>query len=155
MNEHRPVSSNSVFLSDCARIHQQWHDRAKSLDTEGLLALYAKEAVLESPLVQAIFDDRESGILRGHREIRPFFEEGARRRPNALVRWHRTGRWLSDGERLLVWEYPRQAPDGDQVDLVEVMEIADGLIQHHRVYWGSFGTALLTRSAVDKVRKMA
>src|SRR5215469_18745540 len=105
MNEHRPVSSISVFLSDCARIHQQWHDRAKSLDTEGLLALYAKEAVLESPLVQAIFDDRESGILRGHREIRLFFEEGARRRPNALVRWHRTGRWLTDGERLLVWEF--------------------------------------------------
>jgi hypothetical protein len=154
MNEHRSAS-NSVFLSDCARIHQQWHDRAKSLDTEGLLALYAKEAVLETPLVQAIFDDRESGILRGHREIRPFFEEGARRRPNALVRWHRTGRWLTDGERLLVWEYPRQAPDGDQVDLVEVMEIADGLIQYHRVYWGWFGTALLTRSAVDKVRKVA
>ena len=65
------------------------------------------------------------------------------------------GRWLTDGERLLVWEYPRQAPDGDQVDLVEVMEIADGLIQYHRVYWGWFGTALLTRSAVDKVRKMA
>ena len=154
MNEHRPASDGD-FLSDCARIHQQWHDRAKSRDAEGLLALYAKEAVLETPLAQAIFDGRESGILRGHREIRPFFEEGARRRPNALVRWHRTGRWLTDGERLLVWEYPRQAPDGDQVDLVEVMEIADGLIQHHRVYWGWFGTALLTRSAADKVRKVA
>lgn len=154
MNGHRPAS-NGDFLSDCARIHQQWHDRAKSRDAEGLLALYAKEGVLESPLVQAIFDGRGSGILRGHREIRPFFEEGARRRPNALVRWHRTGRWLTDGERLLVWEYPRQAPDGDQVDLVEVMEIADGLIQHHRVYWGWFGTALLTRGAVDKVRQKA
>jgi hypothetical protein len=154
MNEYRQASDGD-FLSDCARIHQQWHDRAKSRDTEGLLALYAKEAVLETPLVQAIFDGRESGILRGHREIRPFFEEGARRRPNTLVRWHRTGRWLTDGERLLVWEYPRQAPDGDQVDLVEVMEIADGLIQHHRIYWGWFGTALLTRGAVDKARQMA
>jgi hypothetical protein len=35
------------------------------------------------------------------------------------------------------------------------MEIADGFIQHHRVYWGWFGTPLLMRSAVDKVRKMA
>jgi hypothetical protein len=43
-----------------------------------------------------------------------------------FVRWHRTGRWLTDGERLLIWEYPRAAPDGDQVDLIEVMEIADG-----------------------------
>jgi len=52
------------------------------------------------------------------------------------VRWHRTGKWLTDGERLLVWEYPRQAPDGDQVDIVEVVEIAEGLIQCHRIYWG-------------------
>jgi len=145
---------DDAFLSDCARIHQQWHERAKSRDTEGLLALYARDAVLETPLVQAIFDDRESGVLHGHQEIRPFFEEGARRRPNALVRWHRRGKWLTDGERLLIWEYPRQAPDGDQVDLVEVMEIADGLIQHHRIYWGWFGTALLTRSAVRRKERV-
>jgi len=154
MNENRPAS-NRDFLSDCARIHQQWHDRAKSRDTEGLLALYAVDAVLETPLVQAIFDGRDSGILHGHREIRPFFEEGARRRPNALVRWHRTNKWFTDGERFLIWEYPRQAPDGNQVDLIEVMEIAGGLIQHHRVYWGWFGTALLTRSAVDKAGRIA
>ena len=154
MSEYRPAYDDA-FLHDCMRVHEQWHERAKSRDTEGLLALYAKEAVLETPLVQAIFDGRESGILQGHREIRPFFEEGARRRPNALVSWHRTGKWLTDGERLLVWEYPRQAPDGDQVDIVEVIEIADGLIQCHRIYWGWFGSQLLTRSAVDKARKAA
>jgi hypothetical protein len=31
---------------------------------------------------------------------------------------------------------PRETPAGDQMDFVEVMEIKDGLIQHHRVYWG-------------------
>jgi steroid Delta-isomerase len=154
MSESR-LTCDDAFLHDCMRIHEQWHEHAKSRNTEGLLALYAKEAVLETPLVQAIFDGRESGILHGHREIRPFFEEGARRLPNALVRWHRTGKWLTDGARLLIWEYPRQAPDGDQVDIVEVMEIADGLIQYHRIYWGWFGTQLLMRSAVDKARKAA
>ena len=154
MGQHRPAYDQG-FLQDCMRIHQQWHERAKSRDTEGLLALYDKAAVLETPLVQAIFDSRENGILRGHREIRPFFEEAARGLPNALVRWHRTGKWLTDGERLLVWEYPRRAPDGDQVEIVEVMEIADGLIQYHRIYWGWFGTQLLTRSAVDKAKKAA
>jgi steroid Delta-isomerase len=139
-----------AFLGDCERIHRQWHECATARDTPGLLALYANDAVFESPLVPSILDSHPSGTLRGHVEIRPFFEEGARRRPNDLVRWYRTGEWLTDGKRLLVWEYPRQTPDGDQVDLVEVMEIADGLIQHHRVYWGWFGTALLTRSAVDK-----
>src|SRR5262245_21157431 len=154
MSENRSAY-DQAFLQDCMRIHQQWHERAKARDTEGLLALYAKEAVLETPLVQAIFDGRESGILHGHREIRPFFEEGARRLPNALVRWHRTEKWLTEGERLLVWEYPRQTPDGDKVEILEVMEDADGLIQWHRIYWGWFGTKLLTRSAVDKARKAA
>ncbi|MGB6747013.1 MAG: nuclear transport factor 2 family protein [Xanthobacteraceae bacterium] len=141
-----------AFLADCDRIHREWHERAKSRDTDGLLALYAPGATLESPLVQAIFDGCASGTLRGHDEIQPFFAEGARRRPNALVRWHRTGKWLADGERMLVWEYPRATPDGDQVDILEVMEIADGLIQHHRIYWGWFGTGLLARSAVGKVK---
>jgi hypothetical protein len=145
----------ATFMADCERIHREWHERAKARDTEGLLALYAADAVFESPLVQAVLDGRPTGALRGHRELRHFFEEGARRRPNELVRWYRTDTWLTDGERLLVWEYPRAAPDGDQVDLVEVMEIADGLIQHHRVFWGWFGTALLTRSAVAKAERMS
>lgn len=35
---------------------------------------------------------------------------------------------------------------------VEVMEIAGGLIQHHRIYWGWFGSGLLVRSAVEKAK---
>jgi hypothetical protein len=30
------------------------------------------------------------------------------------------------------------------------MEIVDGLIQHHRIYRGWFGSAMLTRSAIAK-----
>ena len=33
------------FLADCARIHGEWHERAKSVDTEGLLAVYSKDVV--------------------------------------------------------------------------------------------------------------
>jgi steroid Delta-isomerase len=149
----QPTPHANTFLSDCDRIHREWHARAKALDTEGLLALYAADAALESPLVNAILEDRSSGILHGHSELRLFFAEGARRRPNELVRWYRTGTWLSDGERLLVWEYPRAAPDGDQVDILEVMDIVDGLIQHHRIYWGWFGSGMLTRSAIAKAAR--
>ena len=35
-----------------------------------------------------------------------------------------------------MWEYPRVTEDGQQMDLVEVMEIEDGLIKRHCVYWG-------------------
>ena len=31
------------------------------------------------------------------------------------------------------------------MDIVEVMEVRDGLIRHHRVYWGWFGFGLLRR----------
>jgi steroid delta-isomerase len=71
------------------------------------------------------------------------------------VRWYRTGTFLTDGRRVLIWEYPRAAPDGDQADLVEVMEIEGGLIQHHRVYWGWKGSLLiapaLSRRATARV----
>jgi steroid Delta-isomerase len=50
---------------------------------------------------------------------------------------------------MLTWEYPRATPEGDQVDLVEVMDVADGLIAQHRVYWGWFGFKTLV-AALDK-----
>ncbi len=144
----RKSTSPGEFAQHCERVHREWHDRAKVRDTEGLLALYATEAVLESPLVPAILDGKSDGVLRGHAELRHFFSEGAARRPNELVRWHRTGEWLTDGRRMLIWEYPRAAPDGDQVDLAEVMEIADGLIQYHRIYWGWKGANLIAPALV-------
>jgi hypothetical protein len=49
-----------------------------------------------------------------------------------------------------VWEYPRETPEGDQVDILEVMEIRDGLIAAHRIYWGWVGTDLLIGNAVAK-----
>ncbi len=129
----------------CARIYEAWHERARAGDVEGLLALYAQGATLETPLIPAILDDTPRGELHGHAALRRFFEEGTRRRPNNLVRWYRTGTYLCDG-RTLFWEYPRAAPDGEQIDIAEVMEIADGLIQRHRIYWGWFGYAMLQRS---------
>ena len=36
------------------------------------------------------------------------------------------------------------------MDIVEVMDIADGLIRHHRIYWGWFGVRLLTATAIRR-----
>src|SRR5882757_899352 len=85
------------------------------------------------------------GIGRSDRSSRR-----ARRRPNELVRRYRTDNWFTDGKRILVWEYPRQAPDGGQIELMEVMEIEHGLIQHHRIYWGWFGVNQLTQNGTRK-----
>jgi hypothetical protein len=44
-----------------------------------------------------------------------------------------------------MWEYPRLAPNGEQMDFAEVMEIEQGLIKKHRVYWGWYGVGVLMR----------
>jgi hypothetical protein len=135
-------------MDDCKRIYEQWDLFARTGAIAELLDLYADDAVFESPLVPAILD-QPSGALRGRAELEHFFTEGVRRRPNELVRWHRTGFYLCDGHTL-VWEYPRETPHGDQVDLLEFMQIADGRIKTHVVYWGWVGTGLLIRNAVAK-----
>jgi hypothetical protein len=40
---------------------------------------------------------------------------------------------------------PKGGADREQMDFVEVMEIEDRLIQHHRVYWGWFGHHILEK----------
>jgi hypothetical protein len=47
---------------------------------------------------------------------------------------------------VITWEYPREAPEGDQMDLVEVMEIENGLIQRHRVCGGWYAANVLKGS---------
>lgn len=128
-------------------IYEKWHKYAKERETKALIELYAENAVLESPLVPILMN-KDSGILRGKTEILAFLNEGTRRRPNELVRWYRTGKYFITGD-VLVWEYPRQTPDGEQVDILELMEIRNGLIVNHRIYWGWFGTQMLIKSALE------
>lgn len=127
--------------SDGERIYKQWHEHARNRDVKALANLYADDAIFESPLVPAILDIK-TGKLNGIQEIRHFLEEGTKRRPNDLVRWHRTGKYFWDGETL-IWEYPRETPEGEQVDILEIIDINNGKIQHHRIYWGWFGFKML------------
>jgi steroid Delta-isomerase len=119
-------------------IYDRWQETIMRKDVDGLIALYAEDAIFETPAILVTLTDRNQGILRGRKEIKPFFEAGFRKLGNQLSRWYRTGLFFSNG-RQLTWEYPRETPQGDQVDLVEVMDVADGLITHHRVYWGWVG----------------
>ena len=139
--------------ADAARIFEQWHAFTVAKDVEGLVGLYAEDGVFESPLVPVIPEGHASGVLRGRDQIRRFFGEGVMRLSNPQVRWYRTGKYLTDGQTL-IWEYPRETPDGDQVDILEVMELRGGFIAAHRVYWGCFGTGMLARNALSKQPKL-
>src|SRR5262249_7723442 len=57
------MDHTTSFHADCARIHRVWHECAARGDAAGLLALYAEDAVLESPLVPVVLDDAASGVL--------------------------------------------------------------------------------------------
>ena len=124
-------------------VYEVWHRTVMSADLAGLMVLYADNAVFESPTVLAQFPDRADGILRGKAEIAKLFERNFTNLRGEFTDLHRTG-FFSDG-RVLIWEYPRLTPSGAQVDLFESMDIEDGLIAYHRVYWGWQGVKALLR----------
>lgn len=137
-------SSISTAAVDAAeRIYHAWDEALGKKDLEASLALYAEDATLESPLVRHLLQS-ERGVIEGKVALRAFVEMVFRAQPPERKRYRRG--FFTDGTRLM-WEYPRVAADGDQVDLVEVMELKDGLIQHHRVYWGWFGMKHLQEDA--------
>lgn len=129
--------------TDARRIHENWHAAVVARDLDALMSLYADDAILETPLVVVTLPDHGSGVLKGKASIGEFFAAGLRNPDNKLGRWYRTALFFSNGKQLM-WEYPRATPDGDQVDLVEVMDLRDGLIAHHRVYWGWVGFIALS-----------
>jgi SnoaL-like domain len=141
MND-RPTSmrTSTSGSTPIERVYFAWDDALSRNDASGLLALYAKDAALESPLVPHLLG-RESGVLHGHEELRPLFDKLAARKPS-VRQFYRTG-YFTDGKRLL-WEYPRDTGKGEQMDFVEAMELnEEGLIQRHCVYWGWFGVRVL------------
>lgn len=82
-----------------------------------------KTGMLESPLVVRVFDDTTSGIVQGRRELDHLLTEITRRHPEEeeLAPLYRTDDYVFHGNTLL-WEYPRETPDGDQLDVVEVID---------------------------------
>ena len=130
------------------RIYHDWDKALSEKDADALLALYAKDAVIESPLIPHLID-KEEGVCRGHDEMRPFFAAVATRKP-PLRQYYRTD-YLSDSKKKMMFEYPRAAPNGEQMDFVEVMELNDdGLIQYHKVYWGWRGFRVLQRDEYQR-----
>jgi hypothetical protein len=123
------------------RIYEAWDAALGRKDLEAALRLYAPDATIESPLVQHLLGEEE-GIVSGRERLRHFIAQVFQRTPPHRRRFRK--RFFTDGV-LLMWEYPRETPDGEQMDLVEVMELRDGLIQRHRVYWGWRSLQILER----------
>jgi ketosteroid isomerase-like protein len=137
--EDKSADAHETAKSEIERIYRLWDDALGNKDVEAALALYAEDASIESPLVQHLLKSSQ-GIVQGKENLRHFIKLVFQTSPPARKRF-RTG-FFTDG-RTVTWEYPRVSPDGDQMDLVEVMQIENGLIAHHRVYWGWYALNVL------------
>ena len=126
-------------MQDGERIYRLWDDALGKKGVEASLALYADDASIESPLVQHLMHTKQ-GIVQGTANLRAFITKVFQTNPPQRKRFKQG--FFTDG-RVLTWEYPRSSPDGDQMDLVEVMEIEDDLIRRHRVDWGWYALNVL------------
>jgi predicted SnoaL-like aldol condensation-catalyzing enzyme len=131
--------TGTTTRQDIERIYHAWDDALGKRDLEASLSLYADDASIESPLVQHLMKQRD-GTVQGKDALRKFIAKVFETNPPQRKRFKQG--FFTDG-RVLTWEYPRNSPDGDQMDLVEVMEIEDGQIRRHRVYWGWYGLNVL------------
>jgi len=132
-------ATRRTAMQDTERIYRLWDDALGKKDLEASLALYADDASIESPLVQHLMKTKE-GVVQGKEKLREFIARVFRTNPPQRKRFKQG--FFTDG-RVLTWEYPRVSPGGDQMDLVEVMEIEGGLIRRHRVYWGWYALNVL------------
>jgi hypothetical protein len=108
-------------------------------DFEAAAALYAPDTVLETPLARHLPRSHD-GVIEGREKLRELLRIVFERTPPVRHRYL-TG-FFTDG-RKLIWDYPRSTADGDQMDFVEAVEIEDGLIHRHCVYWGWYGVKVL------------
>jgi hypothetical protein len=132
LNSEGATMSSESSPKDVERICRLWDEALGKKDLEASLSLYADDASIESPLVQHLLNTAE-GIVRGKENLRRFIAKVFQTNPVQRKRFKQG--FFSDG-RVVTWEYPRISPEGDQMDLVEIMEIEHGLIKRHRVYWG-------------------
>ena len=127
------------YASDVERIYHEWNKALSEKNVDNFINLYTEDAVLESPLVSHLMQ-REEGICKGKKEIKALAETLFKCQPS-IRRFYRQN-YFTDGKNI-IWEYPRDTPEGEQMDFVEVMQLQHGKIQSHRVYWGWRGVKVI------------
>lgn len=119
------------MVIDPKNIAYQWISAFNKHDLDGLLELYAKDAVHTSPKLRERQPETK-GEIRGKESLRHWWQDAFDRLPT--LHYNLT-RLTADKERAFM-EYVREV-DGEQpMNVAEVLEIRDGLIRTSRVYHG-------------------
>ena len=106
-------------------------------DLDGLVALFAEDATIESYLVTRVFH-RKDGVCRGRAEIRELVEALIKRgRP-----WGGHGPPIVRGNTVAI-EFTSVSSDAEKFS-VDIIEVKDGKIQSLRAYAGWRAIPVLT-----------
>jgi 8-oxo-dGTP diphosphatase len=112
-------------------IARRWLETFNARDLDGLLALYADDAVHVSPKLRAR-QPETGGRVAGKAALRAWWADAFERLPGMRYREHTL---TGDGER--VWmEYLRVVPGEADLWVAELLEVRGGQIVASRVYHG-------------------
>jgi ketosteroid isomerase-like protein len=86
----------SATREDIEAVTQAWERALAAHDVDALVACYAPDAVLESPVVAHI--QGTPGVCRGHEQLRPFLADVVARTPE-VRQYHRAGFFTDSAAR--------------------------------------------------------
>ena len=114
-----------------ATLARRWLDCFARHDLDGLIALYADDAVHTSPKIR-VRHPETGGALRGKPALRAWWADAFARLPELRYELRAV---TADRERAFV-EYLRLAPGEPDLPVAEVFDVRAGLIAASRVYHG-------------------
>lgn len=113
-------------------IAERWLACFAAKDLDGLLALYAPDAVHTSPKIR-VRHPETGGLLRGTAALRAWWADAFERLPELR---YEASALTADAARV-VMEYTRHVPGEPDLPIAEVLEVnAAGLIFSSRVFHG-------------------
>ena len=112
-------------------IGQAWLDCFARRDLDGLLALYADDAVHASPKIR-VRHPETGGVLRGKPALRAWWQDSFDRLPS--MRYEPTA--LTADDRRVFMEYVRHVEGEAPYPVAEVLEVEGGTIVASRVFHG-------------------
>lgn len=113
------------------QIAHAWSAAFNAHDLEALLALYADDAQHFSPKLK-VRRPETNGLIVGKDALRTWWQDAFDRLPG--LRYEVTA--LIADERQVFMEYIRHVEGEEDLRVGEVLEIANGVIVHSRVYHG-------------------
>jgi ketosteroid isomerase-like protein len=141
----QPQSNEEMIMTDeqattAERVLRDMEAAFSRNDVEGVVALFAENATIESYLVARIFH-RKEGVCHGHAEIRELIRALAKRG----TPWGGHGAPLIHGNTIAV-EYNAASSDTQKFS-VDIIELKGGKIQSLRAYAGWRAIMALTGEA--------